>query len=396
MSKIKVIDARMGLGKTSYSIQMMNENKNNKYVFITPFLEEVRRIKEQCSDRKFKEPLNYGTSKQESLHKLLSENENIVSTHALFRMSTDVTRELIECGDYVLILDEVMDVIEQVPIKKDDLSIMLNEGLIRIENDFVVWNEDKLNISSAYDDIKIMCLNHSLMMVNNTLLMWNFPVNVFNSFKEVYILTYKFKSQIQRYYYDLHNVEYEYYSIFNNDGMYSLINYQIKEDLSSIRNNIEILTDDKINNIGEKDYTLSSTWFSKVDNKPLLEVLRNNMVNYFINKCKAKSKDILWTTFKDSKASLSGKGYTKSFISCNLRATNEYGDRHYLAYCLNVFLNPIVKQFFINKGVQIDEEGYALSEMIQWIWRSAIRNNEKVYIYIPSKRMRELLIRYLL
>lgn len=34
---------------------------------------------------------------------------------------------------------------------------------------------------------------------------------------------------------------------------------------------------------------------------------------------------------------------------------------------------------------------YALSEMIQWIFRSRIRNNESINIYIPSSRMRNLL-----
>ena len=43
----------------------------------------------------------------------------------------------------------------------------------------------------------------------------------------------------------------------------------------------------------------------------------------------------------------------------------------------------------------VDEDGYALSEMIQFIWRSAIRNNEPIYCYIPSKRMRDLLQGYI-
>ena len=38
---------------------------------------------------------------------------------------------------------------------------------------------------------------------------------------------------------------------------------------------------------------------------------------------------------------------------------------------------------------------YALSEMIQWIFRSRIRNNEDINIYIPSSRMRNLLIEFL-
>ena len=34
---------------------------------------------------------------------------------------------------------------------------------------------------------------------------------------------------------------------------------------------------------------------------------------------------------------------------------------------------------------------YSLSVLIQWIWRSAIRDGEEIWIYIPVQRMRELL-----
>lgn len=394
--KITVVDSIMGKGKTSWAIQHMNQTEN-KFIFITPFLDEVKRIKDSCVQKKFREPINFGEGKQDNFHHLLSNNDNIVSTHALFRMSTDVTRELINCGEYTLILDEVMDVIEQVHLKKDDLPSMIELGLVRLENNLLVWNEDKMDYDGKYNDIKIMCINNSLIMVNNTILMWSFPVNVFNSFKEVYILTYKFYSQIQRYYYDLYDVNYEYKTVEKNENNYYLIDkdLKIKENVQHLKEKINILSNDKINNVGENEYALSSTWFKKDDNEELIKLLKKNITNYFINKMKAKGKDILWTTFKDSKNSLSGKGYSKSFISCNIRATNEYSDRHYLTYCLNVFLNPIVSQFFINNGVKIDEEGYALSEMIQWIWRSAIRNNEEINVYIPSSRMRKLLEEYL-
>lgn len=36
------------------------------------------------------------------------------------------------------------------------------------------------------------------------------------------------------------------------------------------------------------------------------------------------------------------------------------------------------------------EDDYALSEMIQWVWRSAIRDGKEIWVYIPSRRMREL------
>jgi hypothetical protein len=38
----------------------------------------------------------------------------------------------------------------------------------------------------------------------------------------------------------------------------------------------------------------------------------------------------------------------------------------------------------------MSEDIYALSEMIQVLWRTAIRNDEPVMFYIPSERMRGL------
>ena len=60
-----------------------------------------------------------------------------------------------------------------------------------------------------------------------------------------------------------------------------------------------------------------------------------------------------------------------------------------------MYYNPIIKQFFIDKGVSVDEDIWALSELIQWVFRSAIREGNNINIYIPSERMRNLLIEWL-
>ena len=38
----------------------------------------------------------------------------------------------------------------------------------------------------------------------------------------------------------------------------------------------------------------------------------------------------------------------------------------------------------------MNDDVYAISEMVQVIWRSAIRNDEPIHLYIPSERMRNL------
>ena len=42
---VHIVDAMMGMGKSSYAIQMMQENTDTNYVYITPYLTEVTRIK---------------------------------------------------------------------------------------------------------------------------------------------------------------------------------------------------------------------------------------------------------------------------------------------------------------------------------------------------------------
>ena len=53
---VQVIDAPCGKGKTSWAIQHMKENPHERFLFITPFLTEVERIKTECAELDFVDP----------------------------------------------------------------------------------------------------------------------------------------------------------------------------------------------------------------------------------------------------------------------------------------------------------------------------------------------------
>ena len=387
----------MGSGKTSTLINMINEDEG-KYIYITPYLKEVERIKECCKSKRFIDPINKGKGKMDSFDKLIAAEKNIVATHSLFKGVSEEVMELLRLGEYTLILDEVMDVVGTYEIKKDDLDILINEKLIHIDSDGMIsWNEDKLDYDTSYNEIKLMCLNKSLFMVNNVILIWTFPVEVFKAFKKVYVLTYLFDGQIQKYYYDLFKVNYEYKSAHYNieTNKHELCDYRYRDDLTQIKSLITIIEhDDKINRVGDGKYTLSKTWFKK--NELLTEALRKNTNNYFRNKVKSKNKENMWCTFKDYRSKVSDQKYNKGFVSLGARATNEFIDKTTLAYCANIFLHPLEEHFFIKRGIDVDADIYALSEMLQWIWRSQIRRGDPITIYIPSERMRNLLFDWLL
>ena len=87
--------------------------------------------------------------------------------------------------------------------------------------------------------------------------------------------------------------------------------------------------------------------------------------------------------------------FRKNFLQTSARATNEYKDRTDVAYMVNRFADPNIMKFFHAQNITIDADAFALSEMLQWIWRSAIRDDRPINLYIPSKRMRELLINWI-
>jgi len=394
MCKIKVVDSIMGSGKTGSMINYINNNPDENFIFITPYLNEIKRVKNATKEKnKMYEPNFFNkTSKKDDFHKLLSEGKSVCSTHALFRKADDVTRLSLKANDYILILDEVMNIVEEISFSEKDMEILFSNNFVYVEDDFLKWNKEKIDYNGKFNEIKNMALNNNLIYVANKLIFWNFPVDIFKYFKEVYILTYMFDCQIQRYYYDFHNIEYNKFQIDDNHKMVEYNNKLYSKRRNELKSLISIY-EGKYNLIGDEKFALSKSWFEKYKDD-LVPILKKNLYNYFNNKG-IKSKFKLWTTFKKYRSLLSSKGYTKSFIPLNTRATNLYQDSYQIAYCCNKYVRPTIKTFFSKRQISINEDDYALSEMLQWIWRSRVRQNQKINIYIPSKRMRNLLIKWL-
>lgn len=385
----------MGSGKTSWSIQHINRNLFENFLYITPFLDEVNRIIKN-SNRDFKQPINRGNGKLDSINELLACQSDIASTHELFKHLDEESRENITEGHYTLILDEVLNVIEPYDnIRNDDMKLLKESGCVTVDDDgFVIWNKEKMDYDTKYNEIKILADNRSLIYINQKLLLWRYPPEIFTLFDKIYILTYLFESSILKNYFDLYQIEYEQKSIAEKDGEYHITDYFVP-DTSIYIEKIKIY-DGKLNeNIYQKINGLSVTWFRAKINQDNIKQIKRNLYNYFSNILSAKAETIMWTTFKDYKNKLKGKGYSNQFVSYNCRSTNDYDDRFNLAYCVNVYLHPGITQFFKQREINIDEDLYGLSEMIQWIWRSRIRKGENINIYIPSMRMRNLLIAWM-
>ena len=422
--RIKVIDSFPGSGKTSMAIEYINQlDEDTKVIYITPFLSECTRII-QSTHRKFIQPdtRNGMGRKMDHLKKLVSKGENIVSTHALFSNIDDELINNLRSNDYILFLDETMNVVEnfdfykeinlnedkKLDSTKNDILSLVSKEYVKINDDYSIsWISDEYLVK--YEGLKNLANRNLLYFINNSLLVWTFPIEVFRPgiFSEIYILTYLFDHQIQSLYYDYFHLEYDFYHIEKIDNQYKMIDtkdnkneLQWKKD---IRDLITIIDQPKLNRIGSIYYdsnnhpvksALSKSWYT--NNPDLISKVGENILNFFKHYTDTKTNQRMWTCFKDDVRRISRKDLSKKhWLEITSRATNDYGSRLALAYCINRYPNPFFEQFFNKRNIQINEDQYALAEMIQWIWRSAIRNFEPITIYIPSERMRNIFINWL-
>lgn len=384
----------MGAGKTSAGINFINDSDDDvKFLYITPYLTEVKRIINSCPTKNFKQPESYG-SKLVGIKSLFEKGNNIVSTHALFRLFDEEIIDLAYTNNYVLIMDEVADVIEPLDISKDDLDTITEKYAKVGEGNLLEWYA--VDYQGEFEKYKRLCDLKCLAMYGDTAMLWLFPISTFKAFREIYILTYMFDAQTQKYYYDYYGIEYQYLYVKGNQvNNYEFTSEEIEYEIPDYSQLIHILYNEKLNRIGDRETALSKSWYERNKNNQLMETLKNSTGNFFKNYTKTKSGENLWTTFKDYRHLISGKGYAKGFLSSNVRATNEYKDRVAVAYLINKYFNPCVKNFFIDNGVEVDDDAFAVSEMLQFIWRSAIREGKEIWLYIPSSRMRELLIEWI-
>ena len=412
----------MGSGKTSAMLSKVNADTDGSYIYVTPYLPEVERVIKQTGYR-FKQPYNTGEGKLNSLHKLLAAGESIVTTHALFLMATSDTVQLIHEGGYTLILDEALDIFKEYNdvvksldnkvVTKGDVRWLIQEGYISVSPfDYCVkWNGG-ITEDFHYSEVERLAKSGSLRCIDDSLY-WEYPIEVFAAFESIYILTYLFESSMLAAYMGIYNLPYQKVSAeHTEEGTFRLCPYT--DDLErriALFSLVNIYTGE-LNRLGNKRNSLSVNWFK--DSRPEQIRLLQNAMRSYKGQMKAPTGSVMWTTTKQydiHKKFEKVKGFKyirqltaeehqlpdeekrklRCFVSCTARATNDYSDRTTLLYMLNRFLPPNTKKYFSRRGNPIDEDGFATSELLQWIWRSAIRNNRKINIYIPSSRMRELL-----
>lgn len=399
---ITVVDSIMGSGKTTWAINYIKAHPEENFMYITPYLEETDRIVTSTKpERKFWQPKRTAKDKGklENIGELISYGWDIASTHELFKRFDENTKfQLLSSPvSYTLIIDETLDLVMPIQIKPADIRLCVEKGLISMdENGVCKWVFETTEYDGRFADIKQIAQTNCMICVNNTFFIWRLDPDIFkeNYFSKIILLTYMFDGSIMKPYFEYFDIEFCKLSV--KDG--ELVEYY-KPDLAKIAKLVNLYDGPLNDKIEQKGSSLSSTWYKTKENEKNIKILKNNMTNYFRHILNVKVEDTLWSTFladsstDDDKVQNTMFGpnkYKKQFVSCNVRGTNNFRKRNSLVYAVNMFPNPGVQHYFDKKNLHVNANLYALQSMLQWIWRSCIRDGKPINIFIPSNRMREL------
>ena len=456
-SKINIVDGIMGSGKSTAIINHVKYIKQNnpaqKILIVLLYHKEISRYSSELTKYgnffSISESITY---KKGALEKALKNNKDIICTQALFLEHSELFQS--NCNDYILIIDEVINsAIQQVQLptyeileKSDnenktklttykftsnDIDIMLEQKILLVSDDNLIHWNDEYNKKSIYNLLKDFFSNSTIYLqqsinYNSENTKYAFiktiPIELFETFQDIYILTYLWKAQIMKYYFDMNNISYRYLEpieIFTAESLsfqFQITNKDSKFDTDKLfkanaKELINMPTVEKKQlysyiNSNKKavnlSYSFYTTQIQEEQNHVVLTQLKNNIKNVIENifKLPIKERRIMWTIYKEYTDLIVKKQFDKpkcrhlnidNFVSISSKGTNDFADRNILIYLVDRYINPVLKNFINFKcqklNIEFDENLYSLSELIQWIWRSQIRNSKPIYLYIASLRM---------
>ena len=420
-NKVEILDSIMGSNKTNRVLDWIDSNPNERYLYISPLLSEVDNTSRLATNLKhvsFEFPTTEDSdTKSDDLLAKLEIGANISCTHSLYLGMSEKHLDMIEKYGYIVIIDEEVGVIDAFKkYSTDDLAYLSANGDIEIsdEDGMISWVGAELGKKAKYKQFYNLCKAKAVYATkrSDTMLVTQMPVELFTRAKRVIIMTYMFKGNVLDNFLKLKKVE----VIPFTDVSPTIINKQ------SIRNLIDLKPlDRKLLKLGMSVYA-----YSKMDKKGF--DLISNYIRSTGLSVGAKAKDTMYTfpkdvspvemksgkrvaprgylTYKtdivddDGNVILDSKGKPKTqdnfcWLHSGCRATNKYSYKWYLAHCYDRHPNLSVETYLYEYGSPIDKNVFALSEMLQWIWRSRIRNGEPIVLAIPNTRMHNLFLDWL-
>jgi hypothetical protein len=421
LERVEFVDALMGRGKTTEGIRFVEEQVRTDpqacwMLCCGPISEVEDRPKENEFMRAYwHEPDNRQGTKEQSLLKLLQDpNVRLIAlTHKLWKQITTNPFVLhhISRRRFNVLFDEVPDDFAepytgirlgdfQRAHQKNELAVHADQfGRVEWLDDSVAQIEDSTHLDALVRDHKrlrafVNGKQYNVLDVPHE--------GGFRAFRRVIVTTYLAPGTAFTAYLDMLGIPW---------GPCADIVPQRKMTKAEIRSLITFETKyDK----QFAEWKLDSGWYKTATSKQL-NAIGKAIRNIGDRWCEGDPQRLAFTAKKkrvartQTTAGIKAKGYTSfihkqgkprtdahidsqasCFIRCNMKASNEYRHKDVLVYAYNRHPLEPVRRFFKGYELEFDSERFALTEMLQWVWRSAVRDGKPIRLAILSARMRRL------
>ena len=427
---VEVLDIIMGAGKTHSTLRYIENlamnDSNQKWVYCTEFLSEIETRTQENDDAKHMWTVTDNlddVSKSDMFKELLSEPDVqlIAITHSLLKKALRCreVQQLVSNFGWNLYIDETFDCISVYKgISYEDFNWHKNSGRISVDTQSygkVRFTEDVSDYNNTNfslhrlikDEDNLYCATNG----DQTSLVTVEPRLMFTVWNRIILSTYQFSNTIMESYFLLHNIP----CVECKDV---IVSKTVTKD--NIKANVTMF-DKHLPKF--KDKALTKTWYEKAnadDYGVINKVIRN--IGDALG-CRNDASRLGYTVPKftlgkrTSKRSVQPHGYKHTecmidvdtgeelldtvcktnscYIPCNARASNEYSHKNVMIHVYNRKINPVVYNFLRCYNLPVSQDRFATNEMIQWVWRSAIRNNQPITLAILSLRMRTLFVKWL-
>lgn len=408
---IHILDYICGTGKSTYMLNKLKEISAPRFIYISCLLSEIEeRVQEELAHLDVCIPSDECGTKSEDVLEALKQGRNIAATHSLFLRFNKESIKYMKDWEYILIVDEVLDFI--TPYRKyssQDVKDLINlnqiavdkqnNGRVKVTQDFKGYYSEL----KEYSEKGLVYASTSDFMVFNL----QIPPDVIKASKECYVLTYLYDSSEMQRFLTLHNIDYKHMDVPELKQRELIIKSTLKE-------NINLITikaaDEVIRSLrSTRNTALSHNWWSTKKDKAE-EYLKK--IDYWLVNNKRRT-DFYFTAPKEvfevkglaTKRSLNIKFLKKQtelddtehrlWLASSTKATNDYADRELCLFLMNTYPNIGLQKYFEQYCTPLDHDRYALSEIVQFIFRGSIRTGKPMDLYIGSPRMKEIFIKWL-
>ncbi|QGH73796.1 hypothetical protein [Vibrio phage vB_VhaM_VH-8] len=413
---VEIVDSIMGSRKTTKMLEWIDKHyTTDRFIYVSPLISEVGdggRIHRDLKYAKFHSPDDTKGNKSDDLLSMLNEGLNICCTHSLYLLMDSRHLTAIKKHNYILIIDEEIGVISDYSRFSDsDLdSLMTLKCIDRQESDgMLLWTSEDPSFDKPnhkYYTLKRNIVSGVVYTAkrSNKMVVTQLPVKLFTVAKRTIIITYMFEGNILSCFLKLKGVRYKPFTEIT----------PIEVDKADIKKLITMY-DVKGKWKQLDNFKLSNTWYTaktSYKNSTVKDIkLIENFISSFARNTDCTYEDLMYTFPKDKRfdngntkrispkslidrVELDGR-VEKVWIATQTRATNDYAHKTHLVHAFNRYPNTSIQSYLQDYGQGVDADIFALSELVQWVWRSAIRNGEPITLCIVSKRMRKLFDKWL-